>query len=668
MFANLKLGQKIALGFASLIVIAVLLGGLAIWNMKDVSSKSAMLSNEYAPEVSIAVDLERQAREVMFNMRGYGFTEDETYYKDALISLTEVNGYIDDALALNKTSKNLVQLESQIQNVVAGVNEYKVLVEETKSRFEALDGDRELLDSSAASYMTNCNAFLASQNEKMLQETKSGAGAAALTERLQKITLINDIIGIGNATRIAAWRSQAERSPQVISDAMPNFDQMNVMFQNIRKITRQDEDLRALDDITTAANNYKTAMNSLLNNWQAIQDLNEKRNISANKVLAAAQTTAEAGVENTVTIANDAETALNVASTTMIFGLLAAIVIGIALAYFITRSITGPVNKVIGGLSSGAEQVAAASNQVSSASQQMAEGASEQASSLEESTSSLEEIGSMARQNADNANQAKIMMDEARKIVATVERNMTNLVSATDDIAKTSEETGKIIKTIDDIAFQTNLLALNAAVEAARAGEAGAGFAVVADEVRSLALRAAEAAKNTAGMIENTITAVKNGSQLTSSTQESFRENVEIAGKIGHIVDEIATASNEQAQGIDQMNIAIGQMDKVTQAAAANAEESASASEEMSAQAVELKELVGVLVSIVGESNGNGSNGNGSHFKRTLGNANVSHALPAHARLNSSVKTHSRGNSMNSNAKGIHPSDVIPLDDDYDTF
>ena len=279
--------------------------------------------------------------------------------------------------------------------------------------------------------------------------------------------------------------------------------------------------------------------------------------------------------------------------------------LAIGFGIYLSRSITRPIGQVVVGLADGADQFVSAASQVSSASQSLAEGSSEQAASLEETSSTMEEMSSMTRQNADNSGQAKLMMGDAKRIVEKVTGHMEEMSDAIGEINKSSEETSKIIKTIDEIAFQTNLLALNAAVEAARAGEAGAGFAVVADEVRNLALRAADAAKSTNNLIENTIKAVKNGNELTKKTQEAFKENIAISGRISQLIDEIATASQEQAKGISEVSIAVAEMNGVTQRTAATAEESASASEELNAQAEQMKSYVADLNHIVsGTSNG----------------------------------------------------------------
>ncbi|RKY23543.1 MAG: methyl-accepting chemotaxis protein [Planctomycetota bacterium] len=248
--------------------------------------------------------------------------------------------------------------------------------------------------------------------------------------------------------------------------------------------------------------------------------------------------------------------------------------------------------EALGQVTEAVEQVASASGQVSSASQSLAEGATEQAAGLEETSSSLEEMSSMTKQNADNAQQANTLAGEAQKAANSGNEAMNRMDNAINEIQKSSDETAKIIKVIDEIAFQTNLLALNAAVEAARAGEAGKGFAVVAEEVRNLAMRSAEAAKNTTAMIDESVKNAKNGVDIATDVGKTFGEIVSGITKTGNLVSEIAAASQEQAQGIDQINTAMAQMDKVTQQNAANAEESASASEELSAQAEGLQAMV----------------------------------------------------------------------------
>jgi len=284
---------------------------------------------------------------------------------------------------------------------------------------------------------------------------------------------------------------------------------------------------------------------------------------------------------------------------------LSAVVFGLLLGWLLARNITGPVKRVIGELSSGARHVASAAGQVSNSSQALAQGGSQQASSLEETSASMEELSSMTRQNTENAQQARGLVQEGKQAAERASDSMKELVVSMNQINEASEETAGIIKAIDEIAFQTNLLALNAAVEAARAGEAGAGFAVVADEVRNLALRAAEAAKNISQLITKTTEKTQRGAQLVTQTNEEFVGLVESTHKVSELVVEIAAASGEQAQSLEQINQSLSQIDQVTQSNAANAEESAAASEELSAQAATMEALVESLVSLV-EGHGRG--------------------------------------------------------------
>jgi methyl-accepting chemotaxis protein len=327
--------------------------------------------------------------------------------------------------------------------------------------------------------------------------------------------------------------------------------------------------------------------------------------------------------------------------------------------------IVKPIRKTVKGMTQGARRVASASAQVHSASQSLAEGASEQASSLEETSASMEEMSSMTRQNADNAQQARAMMGEAQQIVQNVNLHMENMGKAVEEISRSSGETGKIIKTIDEIAFQTNLLALNAAVEAARAGEAGAGFAVVAEEVRNLAMRAAEAAKNTADLIEGTVTKVKEGSSLVDRTAEAFNQVSASTGKVKELVAEIAAASHEQSQGVDQINKAMGEMSNVTQQVAANAEESASASEELNAQSEQMKGVVGELVALVG---GGGANGYDDGLKVRRGKELLQAGLAGVRRTIDRPRRDRKLLAHNQKTTPVTPEQVIPLEGDFKEF
>ncbi len=301
----------------------------------------------------------------------------------------------------------------------------------------------------------------------------------------------------------------------------------------------------------------------------------------------------------------DAQTARRISAvggTLIVLLGIVAVVAGFAIAFLMIKKITGPINRAAEGLAEASDQVSSAAVQMTASSQQLATATSEESASLEETSASLEEMTSMTRQNADNAGHAKVLMVENKKIVERANRQVNMMAEAILEVTKSSEQTSKIIRTIDEIAFQTNLLALNAAVEAARAGEAGAGFAVVADEVRNLAMRSAQAAKDTTALIENTIETVRRSNDLTNETRESFQENVLIAGKISHLVDEIASASQEQARGIDQIRAAVTDMDKVIQESAATAEESAGTAELLSTQASQMKAHVAELASVVGKS------------------------------------------------------------------
>lgn len=360
----------------------------------------------------------------------------------------------------------------------------------------------------------------------------------------------------------------------------------------------------------------------------------------------------------------------------IIGGIISAALLSMLISLVLANSITRPFKQIFQGLksfSSGEldkvrgqfweviEGLSNGSGQVASASQQMASGASQQAASLEETSSSLEEMSTMTKANADNANQADSLTKDTNRVIDQANSSMGDLTRSMEEITKASEETSKIVKTIDEIAFQTNLLALNAAVEAARAGEAGAGFAVVADEVRNLAMRAADAAKNTANLIEGTVKKVKEGSDLVTKTNEAFSEVSNSSTRVGELVGEISAASNEQAQGINQVNNAVAEMDKIVQA-------NASGTEELSSQSNELNSMVEILLEIVeGKRDVREKSESGGIQPEVSQRAALT--APVKRSKGKGVAVHKGKSEIGRTSGGeVSPEEIIPMDDDFRDF
>jgi len=279
--------------------------------------------------------------------------------------------------------------------------------------------------------------------------------------------------------------------------------------------------------------------------------------------------------------------------------LVIVLIFGTLAAFVMHFQIIAPLVRVLKNLTGVSDQVRATSGQMSSGSQAIAEGASEQAAALEETSAALEELAATTRNNASHAQSANELAAQTRRAAETGAAGMAQMNRAMNEIQDASGNIAKIIKTIDEIAFQTNLLALNAAVEAARAGSAGLGFAVVAEEVRNLARRSAVAAKETAAIIEDSMLKSKNGVQISTEVSRHFQEITEKARRVDELVAQIATASQEQNQGIGQLNTSVRSMDGVTQNNAANAEESASVATELNSQADTLRQIIAELSSLL---------------------------------------------------------------------
>ncbi|MBI5558659.1 MAG: methyl-accepting chemotaxis protein [Deltaproteobacteria bacterium] len=337
--------------------------------------------------------------------------------------------------------------------------------------------------------------------------------------------------------------------------------------------------------------------------------------------------------------------------------------------YLSSSSIVSCLSSAMTRLEASSQNVARSSGEINGSSQAVASGASEQAAALEGTSASMEETTTMIKATADNANEADNLMKQTAAITDRAQKSMEELIVSMAEISRASEETSKIIKTIDEIAFQTNLLALNAAVEAARAGEAGSGFAVVADEVRSLAMRATEAARNTATLIESTVEKVKRGGIIAASSNQTFNEVATASRKIGGLINEISVASREQALGVEQINKTVTEMGSVTQNNAASAEQSAAASEEMKMQAFRMQEIVQDLRKILEGGSGTANGGAGEIQEVQPGRGMKKRPSAATGQVllpHRGPSTRAPGKPAN---KKTSPAEMIPLDtDDFRDF
>ena len=610
MSKSLPLATKLALSFGTLVIVTLALGGVGFYAVTQTGKAVSEISDEHLPgvrsllEIKVGATAVKAAQRTLLNpnltaelrQRQYDNIAAAEERCDSASKIYAALPQTADQAALwkqfvpawetwRKQSDEFLRLCREIDKI--GIHNPPELV----GMLNLFRGDHYRAESAVLQMLTNKHMFEGGEDPT---QCNFGKWSAKFT-------------------------TQNADMKRALEDMVQYHNKFHGALPRIKELVRQDnlDGARAAfeQEMAPAAEQVFKRFDSLKELAAATQDLAAKAEQQALVTLRDVQLQAEdlldknvkLGVQTASTTSQNAIRRATLLKSTSLAGAIASVVIGFLAAFAISRSITKPLralfrglksfstlelrqtgehfNRIIDSMADGAAQVNDASGQVSSASQQLAEGASEQASALEQTSSALEQMAAMARTNAANSKEANELATQSHKAAADGEKTMIGINEASDKISK-------IIKVIEEIAFQTNLLALNAAVEAARAGEHGKGFAVVAEEVRNLAQRAAGAAKETTGLIEESVTKSREG-------KTAIQTIVGGVAKVTELINGISRASEEQAQGVDQVNTAVSQMDKVTQQNAAGAEESASAAEELSAQAATTQSLVGELMVLI---------------------------------------------------------------------
>jgi len=468
--------------------------------------------------------------------------------------------------------------------------------------------------------MESINVIDDSQDRQFNEEFRTNVAKEKLTERLNKINYIQEVLVLGMNARINANKSLINNDISQLNIATKAIAEMAPILRDLKKITHLDADLKEIGDLESAASQYSLSMDKLKENFESLATVRTLRENLANLVIADVEEIAKNGINDTIGIGNDTASLVKTSSTIMLFGLAIVLILGVIFAMVITKSITGPLTlgvefaksvsngdltvtidldqkdeigdlakalqnmrarliEIISNIKGGATGIAAASQQLSSSAQQMSQGSTEQAASAEEVSSAMEEMVANIQQNTDNAQQTEKIALKAAEDVLSGSKSVELTVASMRTIAEK-------ITVIGEIARQTNLLALNAAVEAARAGEHGKGFAVVAAEVRKLAERSQSAATDINELSKKSVTVADQSGKI-------LMEIVPDIQKTSELVQEISASSVEQNTGADQVNTAIQQLNSVIQQNASVSEEIASSSEELSSQADQLREVIG---------------------------------------------------------------------------
>lgn len=602
----MKLGSRIILGFSAICLIFVILSiFIFFFHLRPVRSGAQAIEKDIIPNLSAVNSMQYSvALEALFTM-DFNYSFNDKSWARAKDFQSKVGDLLTTIKAGAQTDAGIKlinhhpQIPGQIADLEKKYGAFAAINAQLPPLIQKIQQSRTATTAAYTSLIESAEKFTRFQEELQLNEFNSETSLDVAKSRNARIAALSKLETLAGDLMIFNLRGLLQHELPQFDLALGNAQKISQILKELESGPDHQDSIKFINELRGFNQNMEQAVTDLKVNMAENIEITRQQAEIRDAALTSVNALADTLNSLAVTVATTSGQAVQQVIWVMGIGLLTSILGSLILAALITRGITKPVQTLINVLAEGANEVDHAATQLSSATDVLANGATENAASLEETSAALEELSSMTTRNAENAASASDIMGKTNEAVHAANISMADVIKAMNEISSAGNEIGKIIKTIDEIAFQTNLLALNAAVEAARAGEAGAGFAVVADEVRNLAIRSAEAAHNTADLIAATITNINSGAHMVETTASTFRNVEDHAVKVTTLLSEVAEASKEQSTGIGQINKAVTNMDKVTQSNAASAEESSSAANGLATQANSLLDAVQSLNKLI---------------------------------------------------------------------